>query len=393
MNASGAPPASATSLREANSARVVDAVKRYGQITQVELAAATGLSPATISNIVKSLLSQGVVETQNTVRSGRRAQLVTLAHATELAVGIHVAPRSMNLMISGATQESGSALSMPLPFDHRADTTLDRAAMLVMELTDEMGIEIRDLMGIGIAIPAPINPKTGQIAIRGIMPGWEDLDIRDTLSRRLGLPVLVENDANAGAVGEGRYGALRGVSSGIYLRISHQTGGGFLIDGEVFRGPHGTAGEFGHVQVQPMGQICVCGARGCLNTVVGANSLINLLPPSRGPMSLGDLISSAKDGDPGSRQVLADAGTTIGTAMANTALWADPEVIVVGGELADAGDILLAPMADALHTRPMLAAGGVTVVRSELEGRAEPLGALALAMDAFSHPFSTQEAQ
>ncbi len=238
-------------MREANSARVVDAVKRYGHITQVELAAATGLSAATISNIVKSLQAQGVVQTQNTVRSGRRAQMVTLRRATGLGVGVYIGRRALHIIIADAAQEAMSQQVLPLPVDHRVDTTLDRAAMLIMELTENLGAQLSELIGIGVALPAPVDPDSQLIAVRGIMRDWDDVDVRDVLSRRLHKEVVVDNDANAGAVAEARYGGLRGASSGVYVRASYQTGAGIILDGHLHRGPHGTAGEIGHVQVSP----------------------------------------------------------------------------------------------------------------------------------------------
>jgi len=391
VSGSTGPSGSQASLREANSARVVDAVKRYGHITQVELAAATGLSPATISNIVKSLQSQGVVQTQNTVRSGRRAQMVTLARATGLAVGVYIGRRALHVIVADATQEAISEQVLPLPVDHRVDTTLDRAAMLVMELTEGLGAQLPELMGIGVALPAPVDPTSQRIAVRGLMRDWDEVDVRDVLSRRLSRQVVVDNDANAGAVAEARYGELRGVSSGVYVRASYQTGAGIIMGGHLYRGPQGTAGEIGHVQVAPQGAICQCGARGCLNTVVGADALIDLLRISRGPLSLRDLIALAKEGDPGCRQVLADAGTTIGAVLADMTTWSDLQRIVVGGELAEAGELFLSPMRDAVTGRPLLANTEITLVPSKLGERTEALGALALAMDAFGQHFITKE--
>lgn len=391
VSGSTGPTGSQASLREANSARIVDAVKRYGHITQVELAAATGLSPATVSNIVKSLQIQGVVHTQNTVRSGRRAQMVTLARATGLAVGTYIGRRALHVIVADATQEAIAEQVLPLPVDHRVDTTLDRAAMLVMELTEGLGAQLSELIGIGVALPAPVDPGTQRVAVRGLMRDWDQVDVRDVLSRRLNRQVVVDNDANAGAVAEARYGGLRGVSSGVYVRASYQTGAGIILDGHLHRGPHGTAGEIGHTQVSPQGPICQCGARGCLNTVVGADALIDLLRISRGPLSLRDLITFANEGDPGCRQVLADAGSIIGGVVADLATWSDLERIVVGGELVEAGDVFLGPMRDTVTGRPLLATSEITLLPSSLGERTEALGAFALAMDAFGQHYTTKE--
>ncbi|MCD4550230.1 ROK family transcriptional regulator [Schaalia sp. lx-260] len=384
----GGPSGSQASLREANSVRVVDAIQRYGRITQVELAAVTGLSSATISNIVKQLVERGVVATENTIRSGRRAQLVHLRTQSALAVGVHIAKRALRIEIADASHTVTAEKVLPLPTDHRADTTLDRAALLISELTDEMGVPLDEIVGIGLALPAPIDPHTRNISVRGIMRDWEETDIRHVLERRLGRPVLVENDANAAAIGEYLYGNLRGYSDGVYIRASYHCGAGIMLNGKLHHGPHGIAGEIGHVQVDPLGPICQCGNRGCLNTVVGADALIDLLRVSRGHLSLRDVITLANDGDPGCVHLISDAGTTIGQVVANLITWLDTQRIVVGGELAETGDILLAPLSSAIRTRPLLGYERVSVVQSALHGTAESKGALALALQAFSDPIT-----
>lgn len=391
MEESGGPAGSQASLREVNTARVVDTVKKYGHITQVELVAATGLSPATISNIVKQLHAQGVVETRNTVRTGRRAQMVTLARTTALAVGVSIGSRDLRVEVSDATREVRAGEVLPLPVDHRADTTLDRTALLIMELIEGLGADLGEVAGIGVALPAPVDPVTHKITVPGIMRGWEGLDVVDVLSSRLNRPVLVENDANAGAIAEARYGALRGVADAIYVRASHQTGAGILIGGRLHRGPGGTAGEIGHVQVDPQGSICRCGGRGCLNTVIGADALTDLLRISRGSLALHDIISLADEGDPGCRQVITDAGRALGSALADLAVLVNPRAVVVGGELAQAGELLLEPIRSLITSRPLLASAEVSVTASLLGANAAPLGVFALALEAFD-PNSTTRA-
>lgn len=391
VSVTSGPVGSQVSLREANSARVIDTVQRYGQITQVELASATGLSPATISNIVKVLQSQGIVETRNTIRSGRRAQLVTLARETGLAAGVYIGRRALHITISDATGRARTDQSLPLPIDHRVDTTLDRTALLILELTDKIGATLDELVGIGVALPAPIDPSNTKITIPGIMRDWENVDVRDVLSRRLGSEVVVDNDANVGALAESRYGALRGAANSIYARVSYQTGAGVLINHQLYRGAHGTVGEIGHIQVAPHGPICRCGARGCLNTVVGADALIDSLRFSRGDLTLRDVIALANDGDAGCRQAISDAGATLGSVLADLATWSDPQVIAIGGELAQTGDILIDPIRDAVNNRPLLTQAGIHVVPAQLGPRSEVIGGFALAMDTFGHRSSHEE--
>lgn len=384
----GALSGSQSSLREANSARVVESIRRYGRITQVELSAATGLSQATISNIVKRLAAQGAVELTSTVRSGRRAQLVSLVRTGKLVAGVSIGRRSLRLVLSDASGTDSTGQTLPLPIDHKVDTTLDRTALLLMDLLETTGAAADDLAAIGLTLPAPIDPDASMIATPGIMRGWEDVDVGGVLERRLSKRVLVVNDANASVVAENRFGVLRGVSTCAYVHASYQTGAGILVDGRPHLGARGLAGEIGHVLVDPMGRICACGARGCLNTVVGAEALLDLLRLSRGQMTLRDLLSLASAGDPGCRQVILDAGGAIGAVLADIAIVTGIERIAIGGELTEAGGVFFDPIRRAIAERPLLSPCAPDVVPAALGEDAAPLGAAALARDAFVPDFA-----
>ncbi len=373
---------SQSALREANSARLLGAVRRFGGITQVELVEATGLSPATVSTIVKQLLVAGIVETRSTTRSGRRAQMVTLAHKSGLLVGAHIGARALRLAIADSRFELLAERTLPLPSDHRLDTTLDRTALLAMELVDGLGSTTSEILGVGIGLPAPVDPETGMILDKGIMRGWADVPIAEVVGSRIKSPVAVDNEANLSALGEARFGAARGFSDVLYVWASYGTGAGLIIGGEVHRGPRGTAGEIGHTLVDPQGPICKCGSRGCLDTLVGAQALIDSLRISRGPLSLSDLLDLASSGDPGCRQVVADAGATIGVAVANLAVAFNPEIVVVGGELAQTDSILLDPIRAAVNRRVLISREDpLEVRRGELDSLAPVQGALAMAAD------------
>lgn len=374
---------SQSSLREANRTLVLQTVQRWGGLTQVELAASTGLSPATVSTIVRELLGAGLVDTAQTIRSGRRAQMVTVARRVGLAVGIQVGHRHLRIVLGDFAHEILAEQSLPLPNDHRYDTTLDRAALLVVDLLERVGASLDEVAGIGVGVPAPVDAATGLISVRGIMRGWDEVHLGQTLSKRLARPVFVDNDANLGALAESTLGAARAYRDSVYVRASYGIGAGIVIDGRVHRGFAGTAGEIGHVQVDPAGAICGCGNRGCLETVVGASALVGALRANRGTLALRDVIQLAKEGDQGCARVIADAGTQIGAVVAGLGQAVNPQVVVVGGELAETGDLLLGPMRDAISRRvPLNQIAPLEVVPATLGTRSEVVGALILALQA-----------
>jgi len=374
---------SQSSLREANRALVLATVQRWGGLTQVELAGTTGLSPATVSTIVRELLSAGLVDTAVTTRSGRRAQLVTMARRVGLAVGIQVGHRHLRIMLGDFSHEVIAEQSLPLPNEHRMDTTLDRAALLVLDLLERVGASFDEVVGVGVAVPAPVDVGTGMISVRGILRGWDEVHLGQTLSKRLARPVFVDNDANLGALAESTLGAARPYRDSVYVRASYGVGAGVVIDGRLHRGFAGTAGEIGHVQVDPAGPICGCGNRGCLDTVVGAAALVEALRVTRGPLTLRDVITLAIEGDQGCVRVVADAGAQIGAVVAGLAQAVNPEVVVVGGELAETGELLLGPMREAVSRRvPLNQIAPLEVLPAALGSRAEVMGALLLALQA-----------
>ena len=202
------------------------------------------------------------------------------------------------------------------------------------------------------------------------------------LNRRLELPIEVDNDANLGALGEMQWGAGRGYRDFTYLKVTTGIGAGLVLEGRLYRGAAGTAGEIGHTTIDENGPVCRCGNRGCLELFAATPALLELLRRrTDGTMTVRELIDCSDAGDPGCRRVLEDAGRHIGVALANLCNLISPQLIVVGGELAAAGDALLQPMREATARGAVPAAGQrVNIVPGELGDRAGVLGAVALAL-------------
>ncbi|WP_265520746.1 ROK family transcriptional regulator [Oerskovia flava] len=383
---------SQSSLREANRTLIVETIKQYGGLTQVELVGATGLSPATVSTIVKELLGAGVVDTQTTTRSGRRAQMVTLARQVGLAAGIQIGHRHLRIALGDFAHDVVAEQTLPLPHEHRADTSLDRAVLLLVGMLERVGASLDEVVGVGVALPAPVDTATGMISVRGVMRGWDDVHVGTVLAKRIARPVYVDNDANLGALAEVTLGVGREHRDLVYVRASYGTGAGIVINGQVHRGIAGTAGEIGHVQVEPQGDICRCGSRGCLDTVVGAPALLDPLRASHGTLALRDVVQRANAGDPGCSRVVADAGAAIGRVVAGLGMAINPQCVVVGGELAETGGTLIDPLRAAV-LRGVLPneIAPLTVVPSALGARAEVLGAVELVLRSTEVPVRLDE--
>jgi predicted NBD/HSP70 family sugar kinase len=374
------------SLRQRNRLGVVDVLRRKGAVSRAEIARQTGLSRSTVSSLVTDLQESGLVverEVDGAPRGpegGRPPVLLALDRSAGALVGIDFGHRHLRLTLADLGYAVIGERSLELDVDDVGVDGLDLATQLVDALLDEAGIDRSRVLAAGMGLPGPIERTSGLVRSPTILPSWTGVDAAAELSERLGMAVHLDNDANVGALGEATFGAGLDHEVMAYLRLSDGIGCGLVIGGRPFRGSRGFAGEMGHVLVDPNGVICRCGNRGCLETLVAGPALCDLLARSHGPMTVPDLLELAAGGDAGARRVIADAGRVVGRATADLCNYLNPDVVVVGGELSAAGDVLLGPMREAIRRFAIPAATeDLRIVAGVLGERAEVLGALALA--------------
>ncbi|MGH3499173.1 MAG: ROK family protein [Nocardioidaceae bacterium] len=379
-----AAPGSPASLRQANQRRVIAAVRSLASAgvdaTQAEIARTTLLAPATISNIVKELADVGLVETRG--GAGRRGTTVRIARHAGLVVGLDFGHSHLRVALGDLAGDLLDERTSRLPNDHDHDEGL-RLAVTMLEglLGDTPEGDIESVRAIGLGLPAPIGPD-GIIAAPSVLPGWVGVHAQDRTEDAFGRPVWVDNDANLGALAESRIGLGRGHRCMAYLKVSSGVGAGIVIDGELFHGGAGTAGEIGHLTVDEAGPVCRCGSRGCLEAYTSAGHIRHLLRDRLPDATIGEIVAAAHRGDIAASRVLEDAGRHLGAAVAALANLMNPTCLVVGGEMAAAGDILLDPMRQGVRRHALeFVASSLTISTSVLGERASALGALALALD------------
>ncbi|MCU1556142.1 MAG: ArsR family transcriptional regulator [Microbacteriaceae bacterium] len=373
-------PGSQSALRQLNQQRLIDALLDSGPLTQAELARQTGLSNATVSNIVKTMAAAGAVETEPTTSSGRRALLVRLSNNGAVAVGIDFGRRHLRVVLTTLGYDLVAEEFVELPIGHRAIDGIDAAAVVLNRLLEQNGVKPTSVLGIGVGIPGPIDQRTGTVVQGAILPEWVGIRLRD-LEEGLHFPVAFDNDANLGALAEVTWGPHNAVDNLAFVKIGSGIGAGLVLNGRLFYGSVGVTGEIGHETVTDHGIVCHCGNRGCLETVASTSVMIDLL--SRGGATIGtpDIVRNALAGDSATLRVLDDAGVAIGRALASLANLINPEVIVIGGPLAGLGDILLRPIERGLVRHAVPTVGETTsLVMSSLGDRAEALGAAALVL-------------
>jgi len=367
-------------LRQANTRRIVETLRRDGPSTQAALARATGLSSATVSNLVRMLVDEGAAATSATTSSGRRATLVRLVDGprSRIAVGVDVGRRHLTVIACTAAREVLAEVERPLPADHRPDETVTIVREVLADVLERTGRGPGDVVGCGIGIPGPIDARTGQISHGAILPEWVGLRLADRFAEGLGLPVHVHNDADLGAVAETSWGPHQGVDDLVYVKVGTGIGAGLVVGGRPCRGATGITGEIGHTSVAEFGPVCRCGARGCLESVASAAAITSLVAAGRGagPVEVADVVAGSEAGDPLVLRVVQDAGLALGRVLGIVTNLVGPRVIVVGGPLAGLGEALLQPVRLGIARATTSGLPELPeVVASTLAGRAEALGA------------------
>jgi glucokinase len=324
--------------------------------------------------------------------------------------GVHVLALDIGgtKLAAGVVTGDGRVLSravVPSQAEQGPWSMIDRHVELGRRVVAEAGVPWSRLTGIGIACGGPLDPETGIILSPPSLPGWDEIPLTEAVSERLGLPAAVENDATAGALAEWWYGAGRSreVDDLVYLTISTGVGGGLVLDGQLYRGVAGNAGELGHLTVHYDGRQCGCGRRGCLEAYASGT---NIAARAREAIAAGESSSlldlpsiTAKDvaehgaaGDALAGRIWDETMAMLGSAVANILDAFNPALVVLGGGVTRAGDQLLTPVREAGLRQAMgPARRSADVVLAELGPVHDVMSAAVVAFDRL--PMPTAEVQ
>lgn len=371
--------------------RVAAVLRNRGPSTRSGLVALSGLSRPTVANALAELAGKElVVEELGTPSGGRPAGVVRLTRKAGLAVGVDIGRKHLRVAVADLGHDILADLAIPLDqdADDHPHIALDLAVNQVDLALGGIGAHRGEINGVGLGIPAPVTAD-GRIGSPTLLPAWAELLPQKELASRLNhsrvpvdnLRVRVDNDANLAALAEHVWGAGRDCTDLVYVKLATGIGAGIVLDGRLYRGSAGTAGELGHVSLDTRGPLCRCGNRGCVELSAGGRALLAQARISHPALTdLDELASLALQGDPGCRRLLMDAGRHLGFALGGLLNLINPDRIVVGG-FTCAPDLLLEPIQRGLAETAMAAAvRAVDVVPAELGDRAGALGGVALAL-------------
>jgi predicted NBD/HSP70 family sugar kinase len=380
----------AASVKDANRKRMLIEIMIKAD-RQSRIARRSGVSQASVSTAVQDLAEAGIVETDRT--HGRSAR-VKLTSVRGVAIGVDISHDHVTVVARRVDQQYDR-----ISVQQRGDGAnwglqrlLPTVKAMIAEAVEDTGQTLDDVVSAGVSVPRMIDPRTGRFTTPVLLPWQERDEPAEELAKHLGIHVAIDNDANLGAMAEQIYGMDEPAETVVYVKATTGVGVGIMIGDTLYRGHRGMAGEIGHLTMDRYGDVCECGGRGCLDTIVGAESLIAEVRTShRGstadvPLTLPSLIEKAHARDAVCMRVLQDAGRTLGIALAQLCNLLNPRLIVLGGELALGRDLVLGPCHEELRRYSLTGAvnpvEGFTIRLSQLSPYCEAQGALILGLRA-----------
>nr|MDQ2831468.1 ROK family transcriptional regulator [Chloroflexota bacterium] len=335
------------SMQQANRALVLALIRHDPTLSRASIARQTTLSPASVSGIVDHLIREGFVREEAAAATGtvgRRPMRLVFNPAARVTLGIAIDVRDITAGLVDLGGKMRATQRAPIAPEARPAAIVDTVAQVARRAL--RGVDSRDVLGVGVAVPGLVRWPDGVILFSPNL-GWRDVPIQAMLEERLGRPVLVDNEVRALALAEHSYGAARGARTVVVIDAAYGVGGAVIIDGALYRGVHGAAGEVGHNIVEPNGAMCGCGNRGCLETVASAHGLVAratdalvagrasaLTADASGGLTLDHIVAAARAGDALACELLARAATYLGLAVANAIDNWDPERVVLSGPVA-----------------------------------------------------------
>ncbi len=375
-------------------------LRDLGPQSRVALGDRVELSRSKLAVEIDRLLETGLVVQDGLAasRGGRRSHNVRIAPSLRF-LGVDIGATSVDAAVTNAELEVLGHLSEPLDVREGPVAVFERVLALAAKLREAGLAEHFD--GAGIGVPGPVRFPEGVPVAPPIMPGWDGFPVREALSQELGCPVLVDNDVNLMALGEQQAGVARSVRDFLWVKVGTGIGCGIVVGGEVHRGVTGSAGDIGHIQVDPDGPPCACGNTGCLEAHFGGGALVRdataLAETGRsaelagrleaaGRLTPEDVSAAAGAGDAASLELIRLGGSRTGQVIAGLVSFFNPGLVVIGGGLTGLGHTLLASVRTQIYRQSLpLATGNLPIVLGELGQVAGVVGATRLISD---HIFS-----
>ena len=382
------------SVRKVNTSLVLNALRLHAPISRADLANLTKLNRSTITNIVNVLINDGLVLELNAMESkiGRPGIALSLRPDGGAVIGVEIGVGFISVILTDFVANILWREWKEFPLQSTQLDVISQAEELIDQAVSFADTKKLTLLGIGLGVPGLVNVQEGELLFAPNL-GWRNVPLRQLLSQRFHMSIYIENEANLGALGEYYFGVGRNVENIIYLSSGVGLGGGLIINGQLFKGGRGFAGEIGHIQRDPQGELCGCGRRGCWESQVGPRAVLQRVKRSieadskKTDADLDDLtfnqvVDRALKGDQLCRSAMEKVGEDLGSGIADLANIFNPEMVIIGGAFSYGRAIIL-PVLEKIIADETLPAvkENLRVIVSEQGADACVLGAIAVVLD------------
>ncbi len=369
------------------SAQIVRALSQNGGMTAAQIARHTGLARSTVSTAVASLrLGYVVLDVERVALegAGRPGTLLTLNPQAGTCVGVHLADTEIQFVVADMSHSFIAEERFTVGLDYEPEQALSVVGQAFEKFYKANGLSRQGLLGAGISVSGPVG-RNGVLQRGGILPKWAGLNIKTVFSSVFDAPIIVDNESNCAALAELKWGAARGAPDFVMFKMDVGVGGAIVNNGAVISGVSGGAGEFGHVSINPEGELCRCGNRGCLELYASfVKSIEQLSRVHKRPMTIESAIALAESGDAGAMRMIADVADYGGRGLAMVGTIINPPLFIIGGRLALAGDLLLSPMRKSFERHTLIKShdgAPTTITVGKFTDNDSLLGAVALVLD------------
>jgi len=372
-------------IKKMNKTIVLNTIRQQQPLSRADISSVIGLNKATVSSLVSELVESQLVSEIGPGESsgGRKPTLLLFNRSAGFAIGVDI---RVNDLLAVLVDMEGNVIrekTVPLA-DYSLDKVLDQIRKTIRGLMRRLPASPYGIVGIGIGVPGLVDEKSQVISAPNL--GWDNVDLYEALSAEFGSNIHIDNEANAGAIGEKLYGAGRDSKNLIYLSIGIGIGSGIMVGGDLYRGISNFSGEVGHMTVAENGPLCRCGNRGCWETLASEKALLDQAGTlwKDHTLSLENILKEAEQGNEQVLALLERIGSQLGVGLANLVNILNPELIVIGNRLSLAGDYLRQSMLSTLGQRSLSYHRKQTHVDfAKLGIRSTAMGAASLPITAF----------
>ncbi|GGH37191.1 ROK family protein [Paenibacillus segetis] len=373
-------------IKKMNKTIVLDTIRQQQPLSRADIASVTGLNKATVSSLVSELIESQLVTEIGPGESsgGRKPTLLLFNRSAGYAIGVDIRVSDMLMLLVDLEGTVIQEKILPL-VDSSPETVQNQIRKHINLISKKTPSSPYGIVGIGIGVPGLVDEKSRVVSSPNL--GWDTVSLQDSLLPGFGNTIHIDNEANAGAIGEKLYGAGCDSANLIYLSIGVGIGSGIIVDGELYRGTSNFSGEVGHMTIAENGPLCRCGNRGCWETVASEKALMDkaaVLWKGSSIPNLEEVILQAKRGDERALSLLDDLGVHLGVGLANLINILNPELIVIGSRLSLAGDMLRDAMLRTVEARSLSYHRKKTnVIFAALGIRSTALGAASMPITSF----------